>query len=133
MHLGDDVVDLLLGLGHHFAGLLAELVSATDRRFEQRGERRTHFRHILRRQHRRNAKRNAGKQRDLKKGRPNRNDPDRSDDRHGFIVAVADEKVGRVVRFVSRCGFHCTEISVIGSIVLRNRRWKSLGGHSVCV
>jgi hypothetical protein len=31
MHLGDDVVDLFLGLGHHFAGLLTELVGAADR------------------------------------------------------------------------------------------------------
>jgi hypothetical protein len=35
VHLGNDVVDLLLGLGHHFAGLLAELVSATDRGLPQ--------------------------------------------------------------------------------------------------
>ena len=32
VHLGDDVVDLLLGLGHHLASLLAELVGAADRR-----------------------------------------------------------------------------------------------------
>src|SRR3984885_9164744 len=49
MHLGNDVMDLLLRLGPHLARLVAELVGATYRGPEQRVQRFAHFRKVLRR------------------------------------------------------------------------------------
>src|SRR6516164_8038229 len=47
--LGDDVVHLLMRLGQHFLGLLADLVGAAHGRPEQRIEGRTELGHIFRR------------------------------------------------------------------------------------
>src|SRR5580692_2955481 len=47
VHLGDDVVHLLLGLRHHLARLLAELVGAAHRRAEHRGDGGSDLGHIF--------------------------------------------------------------------------------------
>ncbi len=108
MDLGHDVVHLLLRLGHHLAGLAAELIGTAHRRLERGRQRCTHFRHILRRQHRGDADHHAGQQGDLEQRDTGCHHSDRCRHRHRFIdggVRLVDLAGGRrLVRVMVRVG-----------------------------
>ena len=86
VNLGDDVVDLLLRLGHEFAGLVAELVGAANRRAEQRIQRLAHLREILRRPHRGDAEHEARQQRGFEHRRTDADDGNRRHGRNHFAA-----------------------------------------------